>query len=623
MQPFLFLLVALWWIRSTICATSAPTSFSLFQSYIRGHLDGRLKDATDLLPEYDFIIVGGGSAGAVLASRLSEIAGWTVLLIEAGGLETIVSDIPGLAKFLQLTDIDWQYQTEPQPGQCLALKDERCNWPRGKVIGGSSVLNYMLYVRGNKRDYDGWEKAGNYGWSYKDVLPYFIKSEDNRNPYLAKNKDYHGTGGLLTVQEAPYSTPLSTAFIQAGVELGYQNRDCNAEIQTGFMIPQGTVRDGSRCSTAKAFLRPARKRKNLHVALRSHAHRVLIDDQKQAYGVVFERGKKILRIRAKKEVILSAGAIGSPQLLMLSGVGDPDHLNSVGVTVKHSLKGVGQNLQDHISGRGMVYLINETVSYVETRFLNIPSVLNYVRNRGPLTALSGTEGLAWVNTKYADPNDDFPDMQLQFIAGSGVSDGGLSLKANDNVKDSVWKEYYEPIAYRDSWQPIPIVLRPKSKGYILLRSSDPYDKPLIYANYFTHPDDIKVMIEGMKIGLALSKTEAFQRFGSRLYDKPFPGCETLPLWTDKYWECFLRHYSTTLYHQSSTCKMGVLDKEPLAVVDPELRVYGIKGLRVVDASIMPDVVSGNTNAPTIMIAEKAGDLIKETWIAKEASLNNI
>jgi len=231
---------------------------------------------------------------------------------------------------------------------------------------------------------------------------------------------------------------------------------------------------------------------------------------------------------------------------------------------------------------------------------------------GPFTALSGTEGLGWIKTKYADADDDWPDMQLQFIAGSVISDGGVTLRRNDGVSDELWNEYYEPISYRDSWSAIPIVLRPHSKGYLRLKSANPFDKPLIYANYFADERDLQVMIEGLKFGLALSKTEAFQRLGSQFYDKPFPGCEHLPLWTDEYWGCCLRHYSTTLYHQAGTCKMGNAS-DPTAVVDARLRVYGVDRLRVADASIMPNVVSGNTNAPCIMIGEKVSDMIKQDW----------
>lgn len=472
----------------------------------------------------------------------------------------------------------------------------------------------MLYVRGNRRDYDDWAANGNVGWSYDEVLPYFTKSEDNRNPYLARSP-YHGVDGYLTVQEAPFRTPLAAAFIQAGVEMGYKNRDCNGQYQTGFMIPQGTVRRGYRCSTSKAFLRPVRQRPNLDIAMHSHVHRILVNEENQAYGVLLQRKNKMYEILARKEVVLSAGAIGSPQILMLSGIGPADHLRELGLKVYADLA-VGYNLQDHISGRGMVYLINSSVSMVETRYINIPAFKKFISDGdGAFTALSGTEGLAWVNTKYNDASIDYPDMQLQFIAGSVISDGGLTLRWNDGVKESVWDEYYQPIAYADSWQPIPIVLRPRSRGRIKLKSADAFDKPLIYANYFADAHDMKVMIEGMKIGLALSQTDAFQKFGSRFYDKPFPGCEHIPLWTDPYWDCFLRHYSTTLYHQAGTCKMGN-SSDPGAVVDPQLRVYKISNLRVADASIMPTVVSGNTNAPTIMIGEKAADLIKESWQGK-------
>ncbi|PSN57092.1 Glucose dehydrogenase [FAD, quinone] [Blattella germanica] len=286
--------------------------------------------ATELLhPEYDFIIVGAGSAGAVLANRLTEMEDWTVLLLEAGGDETEISDVPVLAAYLQLSKLDWKYKTEPQGTACLGMKNQRCNWPRGKVIGGCSVLNYMLYVRGNKKDYDIWEELGNPGWGSEEALYYFKKSEDNRNPYLARTP-YHSTGGYLTIQEAPWHTPLAAAFVQAGVEMGYDNRDINGEHQTGFMIAQGTTRRGSRCSTGKAFLRPARLRKNLHVAMESHVTRVLIDPMtKRAFGVEFRRDSKMHVVRARKEVIVSGGSVNSPQLLMLSGIGPKEHLNLV------------------------------------------------------------------------------------------------------------------------------------------------------------------------------------------------------------------------------------------------------------------------------------------------------
>ncbi|XP_037785337.1 glucose dehydrogenase [FAD, quinone]-like [Penaeus monodon] len=570
-----------------------------------------------LFKEYDFIIVGAGSAGAVIANRLSENPYHSVLLLEAGGDETEISDVPALAGYLQLSKMDWQYKTEPQDSACLAMAGKRCNWPRGKVMGGSSVLNYMLYVRGNRRDYDHWEALGNHGWGFDTILHYFKKSEDNRNPYIARNLKYHGTGGYLTVQEAPWRTPLATAFVEGGVEMGYENRDYNAEYQTGFMIPQGTIRRGSRCSTSKAFIRPVRLRKNLHVAMYSFVTKILIDEYtKRAYGVKFLRNGRAHVAHARKEIILSAGAINSPQLLMLSGIGPKNHLYSHGIPVIQDLP-VGHNLQDHIGTGGLVFLIDQQVSLVQTRYENLPSVLKYAMfGSGPLTVLGGVEGIAFVKTKFTNYTDDWPDIEFHFISGSPASDGGRQIRKVHGLSEKVWQQMFKPISFRDSWSVYPMLLRPKSRGYITLRSASPFDKPYITHNYLTDPQDVKVMIEGIKIALALAETKAFKKFGSRFYTRPMPGCEYATPWTDEYWECLARSYTSTIYHPVGTCKMGPY-WDPEAVVDPELKVYGISGLRVADASIMPTLVSGNTNAPVIMIGEMVSDMIKKYWAGKK------
>ncbi|KAF7993308.1 hypothetical protein HCN44_006368 [Aphidius gifuensis] len=587
-------------------------SLTYFQ-YNSADPESHPKDVHELFRMYDFIVIGSGSAGAVIASRLSEISNWTVLLVEAGGDENEISDIPALAGYTQMSELDWKYQTSPPTtsAYCLAMQGDRCNWPRGKVLGGSSVLNAMVYVRGNKNDYDNWEKLGNRGWAYKDVLPYFIKSEDNRNPYLA-NSPYHGTGGLLTVQESPWRTPLSIAFLQAGIQLGYKNQDINGDNQTGFMITQSTIRRGNRCSTAKAFLRPVKSRKNLHITMNSHVLKLLFNKDKRVTGIELLKNDKKIIIKVRREVILSAGAIGSPQLLMVSGIGPKEHLKEFDIPVLSNLR-VGDNLQDHVGLGGLTYIIDEPLTFKKSRFQNFPTAIEYILNeRGAMTS-SGVEGIAFVNSRYNDKSIDWPDIQFHFTPSSINSDGGQQIKKILGLRDSVYNTMYKPLHDAETYMLLPLLLRPLSTGWIRLKSKDPKIYPDINPNYFTHKKDMDILVDAINIAMELSNTTAFQRFGTRPLKILMPGCQKYLFNSYDYWECAIRHFTFTIYHPSGTCKMGPAN-DPTAVVDSRLRVYGVKGLRVADASIMPKIVSGNPNAPIIMIGEKASDMIKEDWI---------
>ncbi|KAL2716017.1 hypothetical protein V1478_013693 [Vespula squamosa] len=567
-----------------------------------------------LLKEYDFVVVGGGSAGSVVVNRLTENPEWNVLLLEAGGHETWVSDVPALSFFLQDSKMDWKYRTQPQDSACQAMKDKRCRWPRGKALGGSSVLNSMLYVRGNRRDFDQWESFGNPGWGYEDVLPYFKKSQDQRNPYLARNTKYHSTGGYLTVQDCPYNTPLGPAFLQAAEEMGFDIVDVNGEQQTGFGFFQYTMRRGTRCSAAKAFIRPIKFRKNFHLSLWSHVTRVLIDPStKKAYGIEFIRNGRVETVFAKKEVILSAGAINTPQLLMLSGIGARNHLEELGIPVIQDSPGVGQNLQDHIALGGQIFLIDDDISVKFNNIININSVWKYtITENGPLTSSIGLEVVGFLSTKYANQTDDWPDVEFM-LCSSAITIGGKEVKNALGLTDDFYNDVYGSITNRNSFTIFPMILRPKSRGYIKLKSKHPRDYPLIYHNYLTNPDDVNVLREGVKAAIAFAETSSMKRLGARFHSKPFPNCKHLPMFTDEYWECAIRQFTMTIYHYSCTSKMGPRS-DPMAVVDPSLKVYGVEGLRVIDASIMPTVTSSNTNAPVIMIGEKGSDLIKKDWL---------
>ncbi|XP_035739953.1 glucose dehydrogenase [FAD, quinone]-like [Vespa mandarinia] len=593
-------------------------------TYFHYHLidpENQTQVTKDLLKDYDFVVVGGGSAGSVVVNRLTENPEWSVLLLEAGGHETVISDVPALSTYLYNTKMDWKYRTENQDSACQAMKDKRCCWPRGKVLGGSSVLNAMLYVRGNRRDYDQWESFGNPGWGYDDVLPYFKKSQDQRNPYLARNTKYHSTGGYLTVQECPYNTPLAPAYLQAAEEMGYNIVDINGQQQMGFTLPQYTMRKGARCSAAKAFVHPVKFRKNFHLSLWSHVTRILIDPStKRAYGVEFIRNGRVETVFAKKEVILSAGAINTPQLLMLSGIGAKNHLEDLDIPVIQDSPGVGQNLQDHISIIGLTFLIDHEISIVYNRLLNINTILKYViTENGPLTSSIGLEVVGFLSTKYANQTDDWPDVEL-IISSSSVNNGGKPFQDAVCITDNFYNEMYEEITGQDGFDILPMLLRPKSRGYVKLRSKNPLDYPLMYHNYLTNPDDVNVLREGVKAAIAFAETNSMKRFGTRFYSKPLPNCKHLPIFTDEYWECAIRQFTMTIYHMSCTAKMGPRS-DPMAVVDPSLKVYGVEGLRVIDASIMPTIISGNINAPVIMIGEKGSDLIKKDWMSRRKRSN--
>ncbi|RVE50263.1 hypothetical protein evm_005098 [Chilo suppressalis] len=582
------------------------------ENRVRDHPFDQLYDC------YDFVIIGGGSAGSVLANRLSENPEWKILLLEAGQDENVLSEIPVLFPVLQTSSIDWQFTTEPSDQYCLSMVDKRCKWPRGKVLGGSSVLNAMLYIRGNKRDYDNWARMGNTGWSYKEILHYFLKAEDMRIPQY-QHDHYHSTGGPLTVDYFRFEHPITRKILEAGQQLGYNILDVNGPYQTGFTRSHATVRDGLRCSTAKAYLRPVSKRPNLHVSVHSLVKKVLIDEHLKAYAVQFVKHGQERIVKASKEVILSAGSLQSPQLLMLSGIGDAAHLKEVGISPMVHLPGVGRNLQDHVAMGGHSFLFENPYKNGTDYGFNMFSVLTVgslidfsIYKKGNLYSMMEAEAMAFVNTKYQDPSDDYPDIQLFIAPTADNMDGGLFGKRSNGLSDEAYAELYEDILYEPSFSVVPLLLRPKSRGYLKLRDANPYSPPRIYPNYYADPQDVNVMVEGARLVQELVQQPALQELNARPNPNRNPGCNHYDLMSHEHLECQARHHSLTIYHPVGTCAMGPAGN-PEAVVDPRLRVYGVKSLRVVDGSIMPTIVSGNTNAPIIMIAEKAADMIKEDW----------
>jgi len=527
-------------------------------------------------PPWDYVIIGAGSAGCVLANRLSADGRNSVLLLEAGPPDRYPwIHIPiGYAKTMFHPVYNWCFKTEPDPG----MNGREIYWPRGRTLGGSSAINGLIYIRGQREDYDGWAALGNSGWSYDDVLPFFRKLEHN----VRGESPWHGADGPLWASDIGAKHELIEALIGAGEELGIpENDDFNGATQEGIGYYQLTTRHGLRCSTATAYLRPARARPNLRVDTEAHATRILFDGRK-ATGVVYRQAGRDVSVTARREVILSAGALQSPQLLQLSGIGPPTLLQGFGIPVVHGLAGVGENLQDHLQAR-VIFRCTKPITtndILSSPWRKLAMGLEFaVARRGPM-AVGINQGGIFART---DPARARPDVQFH-VATLSSDMAGSKVHEFSGFTMSVCQ------------------LQPESRGHVRLKSPDPLAAPAMQPNYLSTEKDRATLVAGIRLARALAATRALSPYVAGEY-RPGPEAKS----DDALLE-FAKNTAGTIFHPSGTCKMGPAS-DPLAVVDHDLAVHGLAGIRVVDCSIMPTLVSGNTNAPVVMIAEKIADRI--------------
>uniref|UniRef100_A0A336LQK7 CSON001188 protein n=1 Tax=Culicoides sonorensis TaxID=179676 RepID=A0A336LQK7_CULSO len=573
--------------------------------------------AQTLYGTFDFIVVGAGSAGSIIATRLSENSSVTVLVIEAGtNLDQKFQDVP-LAAVQQQRDptFDWMYTSVAQPDSCLGMTDQSCAYPRGKGLGGSSQINAMMYVRGNKADYDQWAAEGCTGWDYDSLLPYFKRNEG----YKASgqpgkiNASFHGTTGPMTTEFPKFRTDYSPAFVEGAKSLQMNEVDYNSINQIGVSYLLANTHYGRREDTGQEYLSElAWSRSNFYISLNSHVTKINFNG-KTVTGVLFKRGTTIYKALITKELILCAGAINTPQILMHSGIGPSETLQAKGIPVLKDLP-VGKFMDDHPAFFGPTYTTNSStrsINYYEA-YLDI---LGWsITGSTQLAIPYAIEGVFFNRTSNSSLPNGMPDYELMFTPASMATDRGTDQYKNMRITDELFNLVYGPLLNmnNDTISTLVMVLHPKSIGNVTIRDKNPFSKPIIYPNQFSDPADLDTMLEALRSAQRILTSEPFKKYDPKPYYLNIPGCSQYTFDSDDHWKCCFKYFASTMHHMVGTCRMGPAT-DPTAVVGPDLRVHGIYRLIVCDSSAMRDVNSGHTAAPVMAMAEKLSDMVKARY----------
>lgn len=585
-----------------------------------------VKQFSDIQEEYDYVIVGGGTAGCVIAHRLSQNTSLKVLLLEAGPLGGPFLDIPGILAHLQLSAVDWKYKTTPQQNAALSFDEARSNWPRGKLLGGTGRLNNMMFIRGHPEDYRKWFPKNSHLQNDHELerfLKYYWKRSESQQGRYQNDTEWHGSDGPLIATDQYYHTNLSTHLEQASLEMNITKRDLNV-FHTGFDHPQVNVKNGARYSTGHFLLDQLHDKPNLHLVTHAEVWKINFLDDYEASSIVAVSQKtgETKQVSARHGIILSGGTINTPKILQLSGVGDAKHLSSLGIRTVVDLPEVGRNLRDHIGVGVDLIQLKSSLELNTYTLLNPITIFDYIfRGIGPLTTiecegmfighidclLDSTRKQDDFETCEKDLRDTVPDFQVLAAPLGVTTDLGAHLYTTIGLKHSVYNEHYKALHGKPIIMLLTIILHPKSIGYVLIDSPDPSVPPLMNPNYLQHPTDMEGMLKGIRFSQQVVKTPSFQKLGAKFDSRPFPACRMHEYDSDAYWTCFIRHTTLTIYHPIGTAALGT-------VLDYNFRVKGTSKLFVADASAIPDLASGNPNAMVVALAEIASDYIKHELI---------